>query len=84
MLRQLFVVIGMLANGSVLSYLALNSLPRNAGIAAGILVFGGVLLLLGFYVANNDRRRRVRDNYDLARRRMERRSSHAGRQPSAV
>ena len=72
MLRQLVVVIGMLANGSALSYLALNTFSREIGIVAGILIFGTVLLVLGFYVANNDRQRRLRNDFDVARQRHSR------------
>lgn len=84
MLRQLVVVIGVLVNGSAVSYLTLNTLPGDMGIVAGILVFGAVLLLLGIYVANNDRQRRLRNNFYVPRRMERQRRSRSGRQARAA
>lgn len=84
MLRQLIVVIGMLVNGSVLSYLMLNTLPGNMGFVAGTLTFGAVLLLLGVYVANNDRRRLLRNNFYVPRRIERQHASRSERRPRAA
>lgn len=84
MLRQLVVVIGMLVNGSALSYLMLNTLPGDMGIMAGILVFGAMLLLLGGYVAINDRQRRFRNNLYVPRRVERQYPSRSGRRPRAA
>lgn len=77
MLRQLIVVIGTLVNGSVFSYLAMSTLSRDMGIITAMLILGATLLALGFYVANNDPRRRLLEDPDMLRQMQRYRTLHS-------